>query len=337
MTLERLGGAEANMERRRRRTPSVYRAGRRSAPRVDFLARSGTRSGLMVAFEVDRFEWVDERLVVVGRWFDLRGHRFMRPALTVAIEGERDDRRLLADLEHKPWAADEGDDWIAAFPWDGEPIELARAELAVAPTVAVDLPVPQLPGRRKRAPKATAAREAHRPREEEPAAAVAEPERDAAEIAALTREVRKLTAERDALAGDLERAVAERDALARRRDDAAAQRDAAIAARDAARSGEAEAIASRDDAHRSLRAMMADRDRLTTAREDLLRERDSARAARQRDLETIDRGEPPRLPPAAPRAMRRQSVAVLWLQRLAATAALAVFALVVYTLLKGVV
>jgi hypothetical protein len=35
--------------------------------------------------------------------------------------------------------------------------------------------------------------------------------------------------------------------------------------------------------------------------------------------------------------MRRRSVAVLWLQRLVATAALAVLALVVYTLLKGVV
>jgi len=322
----------------------------------------------MVAFEVDRFEWVDERLVVVGRWFDLRGHRFMRPALTVEIQGQSDDRRLLADLEHKPWAADEGDDWIAAFPWDGEPIELSRAELAVAPSVAVDLPLPRLPGQRRRAP-----------------AAVAEREGDAAEVAALTREVRKLTAERDAaiaerdeaaaerdaaiaerdeaiaspaappdldaptgerdtltdqrdaLARDLERAVAEREALARRRDDAAAQRDAAVAERDAARSAEAEALASRDDAHRSLRAVMADRERLTQAREDLLRERDAARAARRSDLETIDRGAPPRSQRAAPPPMRRKSVAVLWLQRLVATAALALLALVVYTLLKGVV
>jgi hypothetical protein len=325
MTPERLGGAEANIERRRRRTPTVYRAGRRCAPRVDFLARSGTRSGLMVAFEVDRFEWVDERLVVVGRWFDLRGHRFMRPALTVEIEGEADDRRLLADLEHKPWAADEGDDWIAAFPWDGAPIQLARAELAVAPTIAVDLPLPRLPGRRKRAPAPAAARKAHRPRGEEPAAAAAAREDDAADVAALAREVRKLTAERDA-------AIAERDSLARRRDDAAAQRDAAIAERDAARSAEAEATASRDDAHRSLRAVMDDREHLTRAREDLLRERDAARRA-----EAIDRSEPARLPSAAPRPPRRQSVAVLWLQRLLATAALALLALVVYTLLKGVV
>ena len=374
----------------------------------------------MVAFEVDRFEWVDERLVVVGRWFDLRGHRFMRPALTVEVEGEGDDRRLLADLEHKPWAADEGNDWIAAFPWDGRPAELSRAELAVAPSVAVDLPLPRLPGqRRKRAAKANAAREAHRPRPQEPTAAVADAERDAtAEVAALTREIRKLTAERDAaiaerdslarerdaaiaerdalarerdqaaaaqaaspgfdaliaerdaaiaernalarerdeaakrpapadlhalaaerdaLAGRLQRVVAERDALARRRDEAAAQRDAALVARNDARSAEAEAITSRDDAQRSLRAVMADRDHLTKRREDLLRERDAARAARQRDLEAIDRTEPPRLPPAAPRYKRHQSVAIVWAQRFVATGALALLAVVVYTLLKSVV
>ena len=295
----------------------------------------------MVAFEVDRFEWVDEHLVVVGRWFDLRGHRFMRPALTVEIEaGGGDRRRMLADLEHKPWAADEGDDWIAAFPWEGDPIELARAELAVAPTVAIDLPVPRLPGQRTKA-SASAPRTARRPKTEErkPAAPKAD------DAGALTREVRKVTAERDAaiaerdaLARDLERATAERDALARRRDDAAAERDAAIAARDAARAGEAEANTARDDAHRSLRAVMADRDRLTQAREDLLRERDTARATRRRDLEASDRAEPqPRLPPAAPRGMRRQSTAALWAQRLVATAALAILGYVVYTLLSGVV
>ena len=105
-----------------------------------------------MAFEVDHFEWIDDRLEVSGRWYGLRGHRFVRPALTVEVDDDGDDRRrMLADLEHKPWAADDGTDWIAAFPWDGEPVELARAELAVAPTLAVDLPLPRLPRGHKRA------------------------------------------------------------------------------------------------------------------------------------------------------------------------------------------
>ena len=59
-----------------------------------------------VTFEVERFEWAsDDRLEVVGRWFGLRGHRFLRPTLDVEVSGAR--RRMLAVLEHKPWAAEE--------------------------------------------------------------------------------------------------------------------------------------------------------------------------------------------------------------------------------------
>ena len=69
-------------------------------------------------FELDRFQWSgDDRLEVEGRWFGVRGRRFVRPVLTVQVAGGR--RRLLALLEHKPWTADEGATWIAAFPWDG--------------------------------------------------------------------------------------------------------------------------------------------------------------------------------------------------------------------------
>src|SRR6188472_2835420 len=105
-----------------------------------------------VTFEVERFEWVDgERLEVIGRWYGLRGHRFVRPVLVVqAADGEQ--RRLLAVLDHKPWAAEDGDEWIAAFPWEGEPLELTAAELAVAPSLAVDLPAPRVPGQRGTAP-----------------------------------------------------------------------------------------------------------------------------------------------------------------------------------------
>src|SRR3954447_25324952 len=83
-----------------------------------------------VVFEVDRFEWTDDdRLEVTGRWYGLRGHRFVRPILTAEADDGR--RRMLALLEHKPGAAADGEPWIAAFPWEGEPVAVASVELAV--------------------------------------------------------------------------------------------------------------------------------------------------------------------------------------------------------------
>ena len=94
-----------------------------------------------VAFEVARFEWTSrDRLELVGHWSGLRGHRFLRPTLDVLVNGER--RRMLADLEHKPWAPEDGHDWVAAFTWRGEPANFDDAELTVSPDVAVQLPAP---------------------------------------------------------------------------------------------------------------------------------------------------------------------------------------------------
>jgi len=322
-----------------------------------------------VAFEVDHFEWIDDRLEVSGRWYGLRGHRFVRPALTVEVDDEGDDRRrMLADLEHKPWAADDGADWIAAFPWDGEPVALVRAELAVAPTLAVDLPLPRLPGRRKRAstdaprparpPAApTAAREKrssgqrdHGPEHTTPAPTEAEAaltrERDAlaherdqaiAERAEAIAQRDAAVSERDALAHERDEAIAERAAPARELDSLIAERDAANAERntlarerDAAVRARAAAVAERDDARRSLAAAISERDAL-------VRERDAARAARQRDLEALDEPADRGPSPSAPRPLPRQSALALWGQRLTAVVALGVFAFVLYTLLEGVV
>src|SRR3954462_10445118 len=95
-----------------------------------------------VTFEVERFEWVDSnRLEVAGRWYGLRGHRFVRPVLVGQAAGDG-QRRLLAVLDHKPWAAEDGDEWIAAFPWEGEPLELTSAELPVGASPGVDPPLP---------------------------------------------------------------------------------------------------------------------------------------------------------------------------------------------------
>src|SRR3954470_6310368 len=100
-----------------------------------------------VAFEVERFGWTaNDRIEVVGCWFGLRGHRFMRPALIV--EAGDDRRRLLALLDHKPWAADDGEPWTAAFAWAGDPVALTFAELSVAPSVSIELPPPPAPGSR---------------------------------------------------------------------------------------------------------------------------------------------------------------------------------------------
>src|SRR3954469_25574533 len=56
-----------------------------------------------VAFDVERFEWTAiDRLEVRGRWTGVRGRRFMRPSLSVVIGRGR--RRLIALLDHKPWA-----------------------------------------------------------------------------------------------------------------------------------------------------------------------------------------------------------------------------------------
>ena len=93
--------------------------------------------------EIERFEWAaPDRLELSGVWSGLRGNRFMRPTLVVVESGGR-RRRLLALLDHKPWAAEDGEDWIAAFAWDGEPVEVESAELNVATGIDVRLPPPR--------------------------------------------------------------------------------------------------------------------------------------------------------------------------------------------------
>ncbi|MGH2763777.1 MAG: hypothetical protein ACRDLD_14555, partial [Thermoleophilaceae bacterium] len=110
-----------------------------------------------MTFEVERFEWTSaERLEVSGRWYGIRGRRFLRPTLDVEVEGNR--RRMLALLEHKPWAADDGLDWIAAFPWKGDTAEVVDAELSVSSDLAVSLPAPGMSARVEGRPRGGKAR-----------------------------------------------------------------------------------------------------------------------------------------------------------------------------------
>jgi hypothetical protein len=102
-------------------------------------------------FELERVEWSSHgRLELAGRWFGVRGRRFVRPTLGLNQAGER--RRLLALLDHKPWASQDGERWLAAFPWQGEPVGFDHVELAVAPGLEVALPPPptQLAAGRRR-------------------------------------------------------------------------------------------------------------------------------------------------------------------------------------------
>src|SRR4051794_27139135 len=97
-------------------------------------------NGAAVDFALTRFEAVDgARLEVEGTWSGVRGVRFVRPALVVRDRATGGERTLLAVLEHKPGPATQGEPWVAAFPWpDGLP-DVARTELAVAPSIVVPL------------------------------------------------------------------------------------------------------------------------------------------------------------------------------------------------------
>jgi hypothetical protein len=94
-----------------------------------------------VSFEVERFEPRDgDQLLLSGRWFGVRGRRFVRPSLTLGTGESR--RRALADLEHKPWAANEGELWEAAFSIEFNGGAPGKIELTVAPDITVMLPPP---------------------------------------------------------------------------------------------------------------------------------------------------------------------------------------------------
>jgi hypothetical protein len=93
-------------------------------------------------FELERFEWTaPDRLELTGVWTGLRARRFIRPTLVLETDAGR--RRLLALLEHKPWSADDGAGWIAAFAWTGEPAEVESAQLNVASGIDIELPPPR--------------------------------------------------------------------------------------------------------------------------------------------------------------------------------------------------
>jgi hypothetical protein len=276
-----------------------------------------------VTFEVDRFEWAsDDRLEVVGRWFGLRGHRFLRPTLDVEVRGER--RRMLAVLEHKPWAAEEGEEWVAVFAWAGDRARLDDAELTVSPDLAVQLPLPDSDEALAEAAAVSTADRlpARRPRtavlEDELAGALAELQRRDEELARLrqthsdmTRELRErgrtaqerakqleadLAAARDRIAAVEEHARREHEAAeeerSRQLDAMREERDAATSDRNRAEAEAEAARGDRDDALKRLAAAESEHAALSEAR-DRAREERNAWMSRARVSAAEVRGRAP--------------------------------------------
>jgi hypothetical protein len=230
-----------------------------------------------IQFELDSVELTANRLTISGRWYGVRGRRFVRPTLTLRREGER--VRLLADLDHKPWAAQDGAPWTAAFPCETGLTGADDIELAVAPDVAVQLrpadsAPPQAGAKRVRA-------EAPRPRAAHDAIeAKLREERARAESA--RTELQSALARRDAAVAKLDAVIGERDAVIGERDEAAA-------AAERVRQELAAADRGRDTALRARDAALRDREQALRERERALRDRDAAERERERAIERFRR------------------------------------------------
>ena len=248
-----------------------------------------------VTFAVERFGWVDdERLEVAGRWFGLRGQRFLRPTLDVEVDGR--NRRLLALLEHKPWAADDGEEWVAAFGWQGEPIQLVSAELAVGPDLAIELPPPTggrpaSPTRSAPPAPSTELRSAGRPRAEvelDLVAARDEVDRLAGELvrlrathAARIEELqRRLSAEREAAAQLTQHLGVARATAADAESESASRLERLEEERDAAVAAGAAALAEVKRVESEREAALRGRAAAEQERDAAVRARDSARGER---------------------------------------------------------
>ncbi len=266
-----------------------------------------------VDFELERFERTGEdRIEISGRWYGLRGRRFVRPVLNLHVGGSR--RRAIALLEHKPWAANDGQTWLAAFTWPEGAGEVQGAELEVGPGLMVELPapggtpnttgrvsalrphVPTPPVTAFRAPEEEARRSGGesraRHRGEEDAGAgsrahtrVAQPPRDVMTAA---------LAERD-------EAIAARDDSERERIAALNDRDDALSRRDAALRDVDRAVTERDEA-------VAERERLQSELERVTRERDVADAERKRTIQQSEAVERERDQAAAERDAARSEL-----------------------------
>ena len=234
-------------------------------------------TGTDPAFVVERFAAAGDRLEVAGHWRGLRGRRFVRPVLWLHHGESR--RRLVAVLDHKPWAAGDGEPWIAAFKWDGGELVAERAELEVGRELVVDLPLPGGEAPKPRPAKPRPPSELERVREQLLSATKERRELEAALSSATARaeELARVREERDRARQDAERARADGERMV---NDEYRQRERAeaVAEQAVARAREAEAaqrLAERQlgaarEAHAALEALESDHtDRLAALEAEL--------------------------------------------------------------------
>lgn len=279
----------------------------------DAVARVGR-----VAFELERFAMTgDDRCVVEGSWFGVRGRRFMRPSLTVVVEGA--ETRFLADLADKPWAAEDGEPWRASFPVALDVSDMGEAELTVAPDLTIALQGSPEPGRRgKPRPSGARARSttsrarrdaAPRPKQRQPDRRLERVEAEKAQLAArldelldqlsqVAHERDEASAKRDRLMAEQDQRTAELDALQQERDEIAAELEAARSARgeavkasDAARGGRARALEDGAAAIAARRRAESERDAAIAARDRAIAERDGALSLRDHAVTERDAAE----------------------------------------------
>lgn len=274
--------------------------------------------GGRVAFELSRFEVVGDSCQVEGQWFGVRGRRFMRPALTVVVDGR--PIRLLADLADKPWAAEDGGPWKATFPCTIERAEAHEAELTVAPDVTITLSAPGRlagparkgsdPGNRGPRKSRTPAiglgdadplreladlQDAQRRLRQQLDRVVADKEKTTQRLNELSSELRQMTQERDESDAARDRTEVELEALQQERNEIVAERDIALRDRDRLAADREAAQRTHDQALQASEAASLERDRALSERGAALAaqrqagsERDAAIAARDQAVAERD-------------------------------------------------
>jgi hypothetical protein len=255
---------------------------------------AGYAEAEQISFELEELTLTDHRFELSGRWFGVRGRRFVRPTLTLIGAGGRS--RSLADLEHKPWAAEDGELWVAMFPVPALGEDTLELELAVAPDIAVMLPPPaelaDVPLERTPSSDAVVApRGAASPvmgatqRDELAAARDDELAGARARLEEQQLEIQRLEEELARAAGaevELRSALRDRDKALRERDEALREREEARTGWKKAHEGWRNALLERDQAVADRQRAIIDRDHASAARDRTVAERDQAIADRDR-------------------------------------------------------
>jgi hypothetical protein len=233
-----------------------------------------SRGRASIAFELEGFAYAGDRLELSGRWLGVRGRRFVRP--TITLRGPDGEFRSLADLEHKPWAAEDGETWLAAFPSPAGADDVDEVELSVAPDITLTLPPPggTAKPRRARSSRPRIASEGRRPSVKQPHA----DERDA-----LRRETASLRATRDEQRhriARLEEKLSEARESGIETTGAMTRRDAAVEKLDALLAEHETVLAARTDLEAERDGLIAERDAAIQARDAIVAERDTLRQER---------------------------------------------------------